>query len=241
MRKLYQKNETLFAVLWIVAYCVVMAPIKGEYGYGSIRMLLALLAFAAGITAFVRSSGLMSKYGLTGWPRDMRKYLYFGPMWVLATGNLWDGFVPSYKGVTLVIATLSMILIGYVEEMLFRGFLFKAMLRSGRAATAVIVSSLTFGMGHIVNLFAGQASFETVMQMIFAVSWGFLFTMVFYVSGSLLPCIIAHAMIDAFSLYGGDNALMDWIYIIATIVGAVVYCVYLGRLKKTESAISSKQ
>jgi hypothetical protein len=119
--------------------------------------------------------------------------------------------------------------------MIFRGFLFKAMLSEGKTAAAIIVSSLTFGMGHIVNLFAGQASFETVVQIIFAVSWGFIFTMVFYKSGSLIPCIIAHAMIDAFSLFGADNELVDWICIGTTIVVAIIYCIYLSRLKTSES------
>ena len=231
MRRLYEEHETLFAVLWIIAYCLVMAPIKGKFGYGSVWMLLALVLFAAGITAFVRTYHLEKKYGLAGWPRNMKKYLYFLPLWLLATGNLWDGFSLSYQGVTLVIATLSMILIGYVEEMIFRGFLFKAMLSGGKTVTAIIVSALTFGIGHIVNLFAGQASFETVMQILFAVSWGFLFTMVFYKSGSLIPCIIAHAMIDVFSLYGADSARGDWIYIGVTIVVAIIYCIYLSKLK----------
>ena len=69
------------------------------------------------------------------------------------------------------------------------------------------------------------------MQMIFAVSWGFIFTMVFYKSGSLIPCIIAHAMIDVFSLYGADSERGDWTYIGVTVIVAVIYCVYLSRLK----------
>lgn len=231
MRKLYEKKEVLFAVLWIVVYCVVMAPIKGQFGYGSIWWLLAMIVFAAGITAFVRSNHLEEKYGLTGFPKDMKKYLFFIPMFVLATGNLWDGFSLSYKGAELIIATISMILVGFVEEMIFRGFLLKAMLGNGKTVPAIIVSAVTFGIGHIVNLFAGQASFETVMQIIFAISWGFILTMTFYRSGSLIPCIIAHAMIDAFSLYGADNELADWIYIGATIVVAIIYCTWLGKMR----------
>lgn len=235
MRKFYEKREVLFAVLWIAAYCAVMTPLKGQFGYGSVWTLLLLAVFAAGITAIVKKWKLEEKYGLSEWPKNTRKYLFFIPMWILATGNLWDGFAPSCQGVTLAAATLSMILIGYVEEMLFRGFLFKAMLGSGKAVTAIIVSALTFGIGHIVNLLAGQAGFETVAQMVFAISWGFILTMVFYRSGSLIPCVIAHAMIDVFSLYGADNALMDWICICATIVVAVVYSIYLGRSGRTDS------
>ena len=191
MQKLYEKQEVLFAVLWIAAYCTVIAPIKQRFGIGSVWMLLALLVFAGSITAFVKASHAEEKYGLAGWPRDTKRFLYFLPMWILATGNLWDGFVPSCRGTELLISVLCMSLVGFVEEMLFRGFLFKALLAKEKTAAAIVVSSVTFGMGHIVNLFAGQASFETFVQIVFAISWGFILTMVFYRSGSLLPGIIA--------------------------------------------------
>jgi membrane protease YdiL (CAAX protease family) len=235
MRKLYEKKEILFAVLWIVAYCVVLGTIRGNFGDESIYMLIALIVFTAGIIAFVKINHLEEKYGLDRWPKNMKKYLFFIPMWILATGNIWDGFGPSYQGTSLVFAAISMILVGFVEEMIFRGFLFRAMLSKDKAAVAIIVSAVTFGIGHIVNLFTGQASFETVIQIIFAISWGFILTMVCYKGGSIIPCIIAHSMIDALSLFGADNAIVDWIYIGATIVVAVAYCIYLGKLKSPET------
>ncbi|WP_022763649.1 CPBP family intramembrane glutamic endopeptidase [Butyrivibrio sp. XPD2006] len=232
MRKLYEKNRILFAVLCIVLYCVVMSYLKGNFGYQSIAMLLGITVFANGIIFFVKRNHLEKECGLASWPKNTKRFLYFIPMWILATGNLWDGFALSYHGIELVIAVLSMILVGFVEEMLFRGFLFSAMLSKERAAVAIIVSSLTFGMGHIINLFTGQTSFETIVQMIFAVSWGFILTFVFYKSGSIFPCIIAHSMIDAFSMFGADNALVDQIYVGVTIVAAIVYCIYLGKIKE---------
>ena len=232
MRKLYEEKEVLFAVLWIVVYCLVLTPLKGNFGLDSAAMLTALIVFTAGICLFVGKNHLTRKYGLSEWPKDMRKYFFFIPMWILATGNLWAGFALSYQGVSLVIAVLSMMLIGFVEEMIFRGFLFRAMLANGNKAAAIIVSSVTFGIGHLVNLFAGQASFDTLMQVIFAVSWGFILTMVFYKSKSLIPCIIAHAMIDVFSVFGAENRLVDQIYILATVIVSIVYCIYLSRLKE---------
>ncbi len=235
MRKLYETREVLFAVLWIAAYCLVMAPVRGNFGLESPWMLLALAAFAAAVTTFVKANHLEEKYGLSGWPGKTKRYLYFLPMWVLATGNLWDGFAPSCQGAAQLTAVLSMILVGYVEEMIFRGFLFKALLEKDKPSVAILISSVTFGMGHIVNLFAGQASLETVAQIIFAVSWGFILTMVFYRSGSLIPCIVAHAMIDVFSLIGADNELVGLISIGTTVLVAAVYCIYLGRLQTSES------
>ena len=231
MKKLYEKKEILFAVLWIVAYCVIMSALKGEFGYESIWMLLGLIAFTVGITLFVKSNSLIKKYGLNGFPKDMKRYLFFIPMFILATGNIWDGFSLSFNGSKLVIATLSMILVGFVEEMIFRGFLFKAMLANDKPVSAIIVSAVTFGIGHIVNLLTGQATFDTIMQVIFAISWGFILTMAFYRSESLIPCIITHSLVDALSLYGADTDLGSWIYMGATILISVIYCIYLGKLK----------
>ena len=91
-------------------------------------------------------------------------------------------------------------------------------------------ASVTFGIGHIVNLFAGQANLETVIQVLFAIAWGFIFTMVYLKSGSLLPCIIAHGLVDAFSKFSDESITMAWVYMIATIIIAVVYCIYLSKL-----------
>lgn len=231
MRKLYEKKEILFAVLWIALYCIILGTIRGYFGDESIYMLIALLVFTAGIIAFVKVNHLEEKYGLAGWPKDMKRYLFFIPMWILATGNIWDGFAPSYQGAELVIAALSMILVGFVEEMIFRGFLFRAMLGEDKTIVAIIVSAVTFGMGHIINLFTGQADFETVIQIIFAISWGFILTMVCYKSGSIIPCIIAHSMIDVLSLFGADNKVVDWVYIGATIIITILYCIYLSKLE----------
>ena len=236
MKKLYEKKPVLFAVCWIAAYCLVMTAIKGRFGYESVWMLLALLVFAAAITVCVKACRMEARCGLTGWPKKTKRYLYFLPMWILATGNLWDGFALSYPGMAQVVAVLSMLAVGYVEEMIFRGFLFRALLSREKTAAAIVISALTFGMGHIVNLLTGQAGVDTLIQILFAISWGFILTMVFYRCGSLLPCIAAHAMIDVFSLFGKDGTLADRVYVGATVVVSIAYCVYLARLDRAAPA-----
>ncbi|MCR5283539.1 MAG: CPBP family intramembrane metalloprotease [Lachnospiraceae bacterium] len=230
MKKLYEEKEIVFAILWIVAYCIILGTIKGNYGIDSVYMLVGLLLFSVGILAFIKRHHLEEKYGLAGWPKNTKSYLFFIPMWVLATGNIWDGFSISYHGASLFCALLSMILVGVVEELIFRGFLLRAMLGENRPAVAISVSALTFGIGHIVNLFTGQAGFETIVQILFAIGWGFILTMVCYKSGSIIPCIAAHSLIDALSVIGGENELIDWIYIGATIIVSIVYGIYLGRI-----------
>ncbi|MBQ8093666.1 MAG: hypothetical protein IJ242_08840 [Clostridia bacterium] len=79
MRKLYEKNEILFAVLWIVGYCIIIGTIKGNFGIESIPMLLALVVFTAAIITFVKMNHLEEKYGVAGWPKDTKRYLFFIP------------------------------------------------------------------------------------------------------------------------------------------------------------------
>ena len=232
MIRFYRKNELLFAILCIVGYVLVFGNLR-SLGDDSPAMTIGLLVFSALLFLFVSRNDLMDTYGLTDWPSNARKMLYFVPLWFLSTGNLWAGVSPRYQGIGLLCAIVSFALVGFVEELIFRGFLFKAMLKDGKASTAIIVSSVTFGMGHIVNLFNGHASFETVLQMVFAISMGFIFTFVYYKSGSLLPGILAHSAIDVFSVFAKAStfSLLDQVYLGLTFVVAVLYCGYLMRVE----------
>lgn len=237
MYRLYKKDEILFAIIWIIIYCAVSTPIRGKFGDESIFMLISLLFIAICITVFIHKHHLKEKYGLDKYPKNTKIYLFFIPVWILATGNLWGGLKLSYSGLSQVWAVLSMLLIGYIEEVLFRGFLFKGMLPKDGIAKSIIIVAITFGLGHIINLFSGQTDLQTVAQVFFAIAWGFMLTIIFYKSKSLLPCIFAHGLIDAFSKFGIENSSFQWVYIIATILVAVIYCPYLLKLPMKKSNI----
>lgn len=229
MKKLYEKNELLFAILWIIAYCVISIPIRGELGDESPVMLAALAVIAAGLVAFIKRNGLEEKYGLTHWHGSAKEYLYFIPMLILMTGNLWGGVSLAYDGMAQVFAVLSMLLVGLIEELIFRGLLFRALLKRDPVPVAITISAVTFGIGHLVNLLAGQGGLESLIQVFFAVAWGYLFTLVFYKSGSLWACIVVHGMVDVFSKFAAAGSGSEYVYVGATIVVAAAYCFYLSR------------
>ena len=58
MRKLYEEKEVLFAVGWILVYCLLIAPIRGQYGDGSYVLTAAMFIFALAITLFVKKFAL---------------------------------------------------------------------------------------------------------------------------------------------------------------------------------------
>ena len=52
---------------------------------------------------------------------------------------------------------------------------------------AIIVSAVTLGIGHIVNLLNGAELIPTLMQICYAISLGYLFVIIFYKSKSNNP------------------------------------------------------
>ncbi len=239
MKKLYQKSEILFAIFWIVLYTVLMGNLR-NLGDDSPYMMIGLIVICALMLLFVWKNGLTEKYGLSGWAKNSKSMLWFFPLWVIASLNLWGGVAAKFPLPGLLFAAVSMALVGVAEELIFRGFLFKAMLKDGDVKTAVIVSAVTFGLGHIVNLFTGHELAETLLQMVFAVAFGFVVTMAFYKSGSLLPAVLAHSLTDVFSLFARSDAspVLNWAAHIVTIVMTVAYCIYLARRVPTPACNS---
>ncbi len=203
LKRLYEKSEIGFAIAWIVAYVVVMGTLRGNYGDGSLAQLFGIVVFTALSLMFLHSTNTWQKYGLARWPNG-RPYLYFVPLALICTVNLWAGIAPHFEGLTQLRAMASMALIGYIEELVFRGFLFRAM-EKDNVTQAIVVSAVTFGAGHIVNLLTGQASIDTFLQVAYATAIGFAFVMVFHKSGSLWPCIITHAIVNATSTLANHN------------------------------------
>ena len=235
MKKLYDKSEITFAIVWIVIYTVGMGTLQNNFGLDSLPHMLGLIVIAAAMFLFVNKYGLTEQYGLSGWAQNGKAMLWFFPLWIISCLNLFSGFKPDYPMPGLLYAAVSMALVGFVEEMLFRGFLFKAMLKDGNVKAAIIVSSVTFGLGHIMNLFTGQDLVETLNQMVFAIAIGFIFTMVYYKGGSLLPCILAHSIIDVTSVFAADEGSqrLNLILHVIIVVLAVVYCLYLAKRVET--------
>ena len=234
MKKLYEKSEITFAILWIVIYTVGMGTLR-NLGDESPWMMLGLIVISAVMYLFVRKNGLTEKYGLAAWAKNNRAMLWFIPLWIIASCNLWGGVSVEYALPGQVFAVVSMALVGFAEELIFRGFLFKAILKGGNVKAAIIVSSVSFGLGHILNIFTGHDFGPTLVQVVFAVAVGFILTMAFYKSGSMLPNILMHSLVDVFSLFAGKDVppAVNWITHGVTILLAVVYCLYLAKRVET--------
>ena len=73
----------------------------------------------------------------------------------------------------------------------------------------MIISSVTFGIGHLINLFngSGMELVNNLCQIVFAVAVGFLLVTIFYRGGSLLPCIMVHSAINTLGTFANETGL----------------------------------
>ena len=126
-----------------------------------------------------------------------------------------------------------MLCVGFLEEVIFRGLLFAAIAKDN-VKSAIVISSVTFGIGHIINLFngSGMELVNNLCQIVFAIAVGFLLVTIFYRGGSLLPCILVHSAINTLGTFASDAGLtmeMRLLHLGSLIAITVAYTLILTR------------
>ena len=243
LKKLYEKSQILFAILWIIAYVVLASTgdhISADLGIEKIVTLPILIGMSAILYFFVRKNGLTEKYGLCKPQLPAARMLYYIPLLLLLTANLWYGARMNMSPLETVLYILAMFCVGFLEELIFRGLLFRAMARDG-VKTAMIVSSVTFGIGHIVNLINGSGAelLANLLQVMYAVAIGFAFVMIYCRTRSLMPCILIHGIFNGLSAFANEAVMTPQRQIISGVLLAVIaggYALYLAVAVKEESA-----
>ena len=236
MKKLYEKNELTFAIVWIVVYCVLQSlanPLNKAIGIEYAASAAFCILQAIVLFTFIRKNNLQKRYGLCKSSVPARQFLYYVPLLVLASGNLWNGAALNYSPAETACRIVCMLCVGFLEEVIFRGLLFVAIAKDN-VKSAIIISSVTFGIGHIINLFngSGMELADNLCQIVFAIAVGFLLVTIFYRGGSLLPCILVHSAINTLSTFANDTGLtvqMHLLHIGILIVIAVVYTLVLTK------------
>lgn len=134
---------------------------------------------------------------------------------------------------------------GFGEEMMFRGLGVANYLRRVQTEKGVVtifwISSIVFGLSHMMNVGSGAPLLLSVLQSLYATGVGMALGAVYLRTGNLWPCIIIHTSLDFLELMRGDLGSTDgiikgmgagdWITIAAGAVGCV-WGLYLIRKAK---------
>jgi len=227
MKKIFEKHETAFCILLIIIYIVVNSVCVQFFGQTSLIGFIVNTALSVFLIVIMLILKRTEYYGLKK-VRNARKYLYFVPLAFLVSVNLWNGFNINNSPGEIVFHILTMLNIGFIEEIIFRGFLFKMMAKTN-VRCAVIVSAVTFGAGHIINLINGAELVPTLIQVCYATATGYLFVIIFQKSKSLVPCIITHSLVNALSVFNAENTLSLYIAPIFLTIIPAAYAIYIKK------------
>jgi membrane protease YdiL (CAAX protease family) len=131
----------------------------------------------------------------------------------------------------LIYILLSGLYVGIMEEIIFRGFLYRAIEEKFNKNKAIIISSIIFGLIHFINIGSAQIQF-VVLQVVYATAIGIIFAVIFSMTQSLFLCIVVHALTDILSFYCQEPiAIVEFSGTIICIICALYYWYLWNRNK----------
>ena len=233
MAKLMEKKPVLHAVVWILLYLalvnIAQALSKTPDSLPLVTGAL-LLGLSAALIVYLKQTRRLSVLG-TGKVTavDSRKALFYLPLLLIALVQLIQGIDPSMTVSKTLALCLMMAGTGLIEELLFRGLLFRAIRGKSGARRAILISGITFGIGHIVNLLNGYALAELAGQIAAAIVTGIVLALLVEITGNLVPGILFHILFNiSGTLTRQDSTTQAYILVFIAAV-AVPYAVYLRR------------
>ena len=219
----------------------VFPEVAGQYH------LDAVGAFAAAVLCLIIFKGWFKGEftGCLSFKNVKQGLLLLVPTLVFIVINLTE---VKYSGLTakdIALAFAIGLVPGFSEEVNFRGLSGSNFMRvrpDGRGLVLyTTLLGVMFGASHLMNLSAGAAVGKTLLQIFYASGVGILYAAVFFRTGSLIPGIISHWIVDFTSNLtpGGTGALSARDIIIGLGLGSVMAAIgywYIRPAKRGEIA-----
>lgn len=136
-------------------------------------------------------------------PLDRKQLLWFLPaiivliaMWVVFLSGLARASLSAAQWQLFALVGFTTLLVGFGEEIMYRGIVLHAFLTTGRVRWAMLVSAIAFSLLHAVNVFGGVPLLAVPIQLLNTFQFGFFFAPLMLKLNSILPLIIFHWLWD---------------------------------------------
>ena len=231
------KKGLIFFAIWILIYfvLVIFANLFSNLILkipNSINAVVEVL-FPVIVILYLKQRNLLSYYGIGSLKKLNGKHLlFFTPMILIPLVNLSFGIEVNDSWQQILLISVSMLGVGFSEEILFRGFLMKAVMNKSSKA-AIVLPSIIFGLFHLTNL-GGADAVLTGLQVIYATAFGLMCSMFVYRTNQIIPCMICHSATNITNLFLPDNLsiVFHCIESIVIILLSACYAWYLYKAKK---------
>ena len=231
------KKELRFTIIWLCTYFGLL--ISANFLSQAINIpnsfnAIIEVIFPILVIYYLKKKNLLNYYGLNSLNNlNHKNLIYYLPMVVLILSNLIYGISVNYPTGQIALIAISMIGVGFSEEILFRSFLIRTLEKLDKKL-AIILPSALFGLFHLFNLFAGAELFATLSQVLYASFVALAFSLFFSKTNNVVPCMITHALVNITDIFiPTDLTTTKQITMcIVMIVASGLYALYLFKTKK---------
>ena len=153
MRQLYEKSEIGFALVWIGLYVIVMnIALQFCGGFDNLESktaaqvlvpVVCIVLLAVIVTVWIVRNGYTEKYGLCRFKGNLKIFLWFVPLILMSCTNLKNGVTLTAPLAVSILMMVNMSAAGYVEEIIFRGFLFRQTILAIQRESHILRSDYT--------------------------------------------------------------------------------------------------
>lgn len=233
MTKLMEKKPVLHAVLWIMIYIVLVnigEALSEQMSVAHLATSVLLLAMSVVLVWYLKKNKRFAQLGFQkGKKQDLPKTLFYIPLILLAFIQFVAGIDPLLTFTQIAGSSILMIGTGFIEELLFRGFLFQGICDKSNVNRGILISGITFGIWHIVNVLRGYGFKELAGQILVAIAVGIALALLVAITKNLVPGILFHIVFNISGTITKQESPMQTYLLIAIFALAVSYACYLFR------------
>ncbi len=231
-----QVSVKIYNLSWLViplGFCLLYEGLFNTFAPAFADADLDLLLYqAALLVAVVGFVSLFRKTRVAGWRKPN------GLSWIFVAAPLWLAVISPLGLITgdsianpprVFIWIMISLFVAINEETIFRGFILRGMMRSMNPMTALVASSMAFGLLHFLNLFAAGDPVFVGAQMVSAAGVGAVAAAMTLRCGSIIPAAVLHFLVDAIGLTaigGFDEAIQSRELAPSLVVTGLVFFVW---------------
>ncbi|WP_229721185.1 CPBP family intramembrane glutamic endopeptidase [Pontibacillus salipaludis] len=181
---------------------------------------VGLLPLALGIGFYLFKTKKWRKFfSKNRFPLHWKRLIHFSPLVVILTllciGN--GGIrLTSIPDLLLVLGT-QLLLVAFIEEMVFRGFMVNILMAKG-FKVAVLTSSTLFALTHSLQLLGGQSLEDTLLQVTYAFFIGTVLSLLIVNNHSLIIPMAFHGLNNFLIIMGQNNGSSLYNYLLISIL-----------------------
>ncbi len=231
MKKLQESKPILHAIVWILVYILIVNigdNISGSLGQANIVTVILLMIFSLILLLYLKMNNWFELYGFRKISKlNLTMTLFYIPLIITIFLHYFRGINKELGFRGFLLAALLMICVGFIEELLFRGFLFQGIFKERGMTRAVLISGITFAIGHIVNLLRGYNTADQINQIAIGLFIGIVLALLVAYTNNIIPGVLYHILFNFSGTITYSNLTLETYMVIITAIICTLYSFYL--------------